>query len=58
MPGNSTQSAGAACFACGIPSVLQTASNYILQTLGKQQHQVVRGSKIHDDGDRSKPSRR
>ena len=30
----------------------------ILPMLGKQQHQVVRGSKTHDDGDRSKPSRR
>ena len=46
-----------ACFVAFLVSYRPLATN-ILQTLGKQQHQVVRGSKIHDDGERRKPSRR
>ena len=62
MPGNSSKSAGAALLAWAeaeafLVSYRPLATN-ILQTLGKQQHQVVRGSKIHDDGERRKPSRR
>ena len=53
-----TAKRGAACLLAAFLVSYRPLATNILPMLGKQQHQVVRGSKIHDGGDRSKPSRR